>query len=260
MSFLEQSSIENRLLAAMSPEAFEAIRPHLSPVDLPLRHVLIEAGLPAPYAYFLLSGVASTTIATANGRRLEVGLFGREGMAPSSILLGVESSPYDTFMQIGGSALQAPTAAVVQALEECPPLRAFLLLYVQAMVVQTAQTALSNGAFKIEARAARWLLMCHDRVDGDALPITHEVLGIMLGVRRSGVTDAVHVLEGAGIVRTRRGLVEIVDRVGLEGIAGDSYGIPEAEYERLIGPWRRSAARTGPHGPSGGVLQPLDAV
>ena len=260
MTFLVQSSIENRLLAAMPPEAFEAVRPHLEPVPLPLRGVLAEAGTPVPYVHFPLTGIASTTVTTGTGRRLEVGLFGRDGMSPSSILLGVDRTPYDTFMQVGGSALRAPTAAISEALYACPPLRDFLLRFAQIVVVQTAHTALSNGAFKIEARTARWLLMCHDRIDGDALPITHEVLGIMLGVRRSGVTDAMHVLEGAGIVRTRRGLIEIADRAGLERIAGDSYGIPEAEYERLIGPWRRGAARNGPCGPSGRVLQPLDAV
>ncbi|MEO6339460.1 MAG: Crp/Fnr family transcriptional regulator [Caulobacteraceae bacterium] len=241
MTSLDQTSIANRLLAAMPSEAFEAVRTHLTPVPLPLRGVLAEADTPIPYVHFILDGIASTTVTTGTRRRLEVGLFGREGMSPNSILLGVDRTPYDTFMQVEGSALRAPIAALVQALQDCRPLRAFLLLYAQVMLVQTAQTALANGAFKIEERTARWLLMCHDRIDGDVLPITHEFLGLMLGVRRSGVTDAVHVLEDQGIVRPRRGIIEIIDRAGLERVAGESYGTPETEYERLVGPWRSPA-------------------
>jgi CRP-like cAMP-binding protein len=241
MTSLHQSSLENQLLAEMPAEAFNAIASHLQRFDLPLKFMLAEANAPVSYIYFPLHGIASITLKATNERRLEVGLFGREGMSSCSVLLGVDQAPSDTFIQVEGSALRIAARDFDDALRSCPPLSAFLLRFVQVAAVQTAYTAMSNGAFKIEERTARWLLMCHDRIAGDALPITHEFLGIMLGVRRSGVTDAIHVLEGRGFLRPRRGLIEIVDRAGLELIAGDSYGGPEAEYERLIGPLRRPA-------------------
>ncbi len=95
---------------------------------------------------------------------------------------------------------------------------------------------MSNGSHRIEERLARWLLMCHDRVDEDDLPLTHEVIALMLGVRRAGVTEALNILEGQGIIRAGRGNIVVLQRTKLEKAAGDSYGVPEAEYRRLIGP------------------------
>ena len=110
-----------------------------------------------------------------------------------------------------------------------------LLRFVQAFTIQTAQTALSNGCHVIEQRLARWLLMCHDRVDGDELATTHEFLSLMLGVRRAGVTLALQALEDRGLISTKRGQITVLNRAKLEAVAGDSYGVPEAEYARLIG-------------------------
>jgi CRP-like cAMP-binding protein len=120
-------------------------------------------------------------------------------------------------------------------MEASPSLKALLLRWVQVLMIQTAQSALANGRYTIQERLARWLLMCHDRLDGDDLPLTHEFLSLMLGVRRSGVTEALHVLEGVKIVRTSRGRIHILDREKLEEIAGDCYGLSEAEYAKLIG-------------------------
>lgn len=94
---------------------------------------------------------------------------------------------------------------------------------------------LANGVSHIDERLARWLLMCHDRVDGNAVAITHKFLGMMLGVRRSSVTDTLHILEGRGLIQAARGIITIKDRAKLERVAGASYGVPEAEYRRLIG-------------------------
>jgi CRP-like cAMP-binding protein len=110
-----------------------------------------------------------------------------------------------------------------------------LLGYVEAFQVQVAHTALSHGSYTLEERLARWLLMCHDRLDGDDLPLVHEFLSLMLGVQRSGVTLALHMLEAGDMIRAKRGLITITDRGKLEDVAGGSYGVPEAEYRRLIG-------------------------
>ena len=103
-------------------------------------------------------------------------------------------------------------------------------------MTQTAQSALVNGSSIIEERLARWILMCRDRLDSNEFPITHDFLSMMLGVRRSSVTDAIHLLEGANLIKATRGNILIVDRDRLERAAGASYGVPEAEYRRLIGP------------------------
>jgi CRP-like cAMP-binding protein len=115
-----------------------------------------------------------------------------------------------------------------------PTLRGMLLHYVQAFMIQTAHTAASNGSAKLEERLARWLLMAHDRTDGDELSLVHEFLAVMLGVRRPGVTVALHTLEEQGLIRARRGSILIIDRAGLEELANSSYGVPEAEYDRLM--------------------------
>src|SRR5215207_9787454 len=131
------------------------------------------------------------------------------------------------------------------------PVQAFMIqacaggqsLPVQAFMIQVGQTALANGCHTLEQRLARWLLMCHDRVDGDEVFTTHEFLSLMLGVRRAGVTDALKILEERGLISTKRGRVTVLDRMGLDGVAGDSYGVCEAEYARLIGlPLRRASS------------------
>jgi CRP-like cAMP-binding protein len=123
-------------------------------------------------------------------------------------------------------------------MQETPSLRVSLLRFVQAFIVQTAHTAAANARAKVEERLARWLLMAHDRVDGDVLPLTHEFLSLMLGVRRPGGTVAFHLLEQKGLVSTKRALIAIDDRAGLEQLAHGFYGVPEAEHLRLTG-WHK---------------------
>ena len=137
-------------------------------------------------------------------------------------------------MQLDGEALRLPVAAFRAFLDGQPAARSTLLRYVHVFQLQTAQTALSNASHRLEERLARWLLMCHDRADSDEFVVTHEFLSLMLGVRRPGVTAAVHVLEGAGMIRARRSCIKVVDRAQLEAMAGESYGISENEYRRLI--------------------------
>ncbi|WP_373622137.1 Crp/Fnr family transcriptional regulator [Methylobacterium sp. OAE515] len=139
----------------------------------------------------------------------------------------------DCFIQIPGAAWRIPAAALSAATEASPGLRRLLLHYVQTELVQARHTAYVNATFTLGPRLARWLLMCHDRVDGDDLPLKHEFLSVMLGVQRSGVTLALQNLEGGGI-RGRRGRVQILDREPLRQVADASYGAAEAEYARLI--------------------------
>jgi CRP-like cAMP-binding protein len=229
-----QSTVRNKILATMAQEDYDALTAVLEPIRLPLRTYLVEPDKPIDFVYFMEQGIASVVALTRSKRRIEVGLIGREGLSGTSVLLGTDRTPHECFIQMSGEALRVSTGDLSRAVEERPNLHRHLLRFVQAFTVQVAQTALSNGSYTLEERLARWLLMCHDRVDGDVLFTTHEFLSIMLGVRRPGVTEALHILEGAHIIKAERGLVTILDRAKLEQVAGESYGVSEAEYKRLI--------------------------
>ena len=138
-------------------------------------------------------------------------------------------------MQTPGTGLSVPVPAFLDILDGHKAARDLFLRYVHSCEVQLAHSALANGRYNMQERLARWLLMCHDRLGGDNLPLTHEFLALMLGVRRSGVTNELHILEGIHAIKATRGNVRVVDRERLEEVAGGCYGLPEREYERLIG-------------------------
>ena len=173
--------------------------------------------------------------------RVEIGLFGRDGLVGTVLALGSNRVPHQTFMQVSGTGLRIEAEVLTRAIESSASLRLLLLRYTQTFLIQTAQTALANASAPAEERLARWLAMYHDRQDGDDLSVTHEFLSMMLGVRRPTVTVALQMLEGAGLVRAQRGRVRVLDRRGLILAAGPAYGPAEAEYERLIGPLRRDS-------------------
>jgi CRP-like cAMP-binding protein len=230
----EPSEMRNQLLRAMRAEDLAALRPHLRRAELPLGTPLIQCGQPVEDLHFLESGVASVTAEASQGR-VEVGLIGREGLVGAvPVLLGTDRVAGACFMQIPGAAWRIPAAALSEAAEASPTLRRLLLRYVQTEIVQARQTAFVNATVTLEPRLARWLLMCHDRVDGDDLPLKHAFLSMMLGVQRSGVTLALQNLEAGGGIRGRRGRVQVLDRAQLRRVAEASYGAPEAEYARLI--------------------------
>jgi CRP-like cAMP-binding protein len=232
---LSKASVRNRLLQAMSEDDFARLEPHLEPVSLSVKDRLVEPNQPIEHVHFLEEGLASVVAISPDNERLEVGHIGREGMTGEPVILTVDQTPHQTFIQVAGSGLRMRAEALSGAMEASPSLKSLLLRWVQVLMIQTAQSALANGRYTIQERLARWMLMCHDRLDGDDLPLTHEFLSLMLGVRRSGVTEALHVLEGVKIVRTSRGRIHVLDREKLEEIAGDCYGLPEAEYSKLIG-------------------------
>jgi CRP-like cAMP-binding protein len=226
---------QNNLISTMSAADRALINPHLEAVKLDKGTYLDQANAPIRRVYFLTSGVGSTVATSKNGRRIEVGLFGYEGMSGSALVTQGGHSSDESFMQIGGDGLAIEADVLRDLMQQSPSLQTHLLRFVQALQTQTGQTVLANGHFKLEERLARWLLMCHDRISGDSMNLTHEFMAIMLGVRRAGVTVGTHLLEGEGLIRAERGRITILDRDGLEDEAQGSYGIPEAEYARLIG-------------------------
>jgi CRP-like cAMP-binding protein len=180
-------------------------------------------------------GVVSVVARSGGSRQVEAGLIGREGMTGLSILLGDDRSPNETYVQIPGAGHVVPAETLRTVMRSSPTLKNHLLKFALIFMTQVTQTALANGRDQIDVRLARWLLMASDRVASQDMALTHEFIAIMLGVRRPGVTDALHRLEGRQLILSRRSAVSIRDRAALENLAGPSYGVPEAEYRRLLG-------------------------
>jgi CRP-like cAMP-binding protein len=225
----------NRILARLSATDFRLLEPHLTAVDLPLRKQLETCDKRIEHIYFVERGFASVVANGTSHRSVEVGIIGREGMTGLSVIMEAERSPHETFIQMAGGGQRLSVANLRRAMAKSRTLRRAFLRYGHAFVVQTAYTALANGRSKMDERLARWLLMAHDRAEGDDLTLTHEFLAIMLGVRRPGVTVALNVLEEQGLIEAKRGLILILDRAGLEEAANGAYGVPEAEFDRLFG-------------------------
>jgi CRP-like cAMP-binding protein len=204
-------------------------------VEFPQRLVLHMPDEPITAVHFPETGWVSMLATLDNGDAAEVGLVGREGMVGLPLLLGTDRSPFEAMVQAGGNALRLSAEAFGQALDHSAALRTMLLRYTLAFNVQVAQTAACNGRHQIEQRLARWMLMAHDRSEGDGFPMTHEFLSMMLGVRRAGVTVAAGVLQRAGLIRYERGRMTVTDRDGLEAGACDCYDQVRREYERLFG-------------------------
>jgi CRP-like cAMP-binding protein len=234
MSHPLSSIIRNRLLRALSPGDLSLLQPHFEPVTLNRQDVLVEPNTPIEHVYFVEQGICSVLAISKGNQRIEVSNIGREGMAGVSVVHDLDRSLHQTFVQVAGSALRMRAEDLRAAMEDSLTLRKMLTLYAHTVWVQTAQTALANGRFTTHERLARWLLMSHDRLDSDDVPLTHDHLALMLGVRRAGVTVGLQILEGERMIKARRGQIQVLDRPRLEETAGDSYGIPEAEYRRVI--------------------------
>jgi CRP-like cAMP-binding protein len=227
----------NHLLSSLSLADFGLIEPHLEAVTLELRRTLEDMNKSITHAYFPISGVVSVVAKAPRGREIEAGIIGREGMTGINVVMGNDRSPNHTYMQISGHGQRLPADDLRNAMRESLSLRDCFLHFAQAFMLQIVHTAMSHGQAKIEERLARWLLMAHDRMDGNDLPLTHEFLALMLSVRRPGVTGALQRLEYKGLISLGRGAITVEDRKGLRETANGVYGIPEAEYTRLTG-WR----------------------
>lgn len=227
----------NGLLAVLAPDDLARLRPHLEPVSLRLGEVPFEPGQPITHVLFPEAGIISIlAVAPGGRRRIEAGMIGREGMAGLSVVLGLEAGPYGTVVQADMRGWRLRSDELRRAIADSPALHGVLLRYVQAFMAQTAHTLLANTCHRLSERLVRWLLMAHDRLDGNVLPLTQRFLSRMLGANRPGVTLAVRTLENAGLIGSARGRITVLDRAGLEAAAGGCYGAPEAEYARLFSP------------------------
>jgi len=225
---------ENHLLSSLCQTDLQALLPYLEAVDLPLRYPLEIPHKPVCHAYFLTSGIGSV-VGGSGDHDMEAGIVGRDGMTGTAIVLIASQGPNKTCMQIAGRGLRIMAAQLFGEMEKRPTIRHCLLRYAFAFHVQITQTLVANSRAKLDARLARWLLMAHDRLDGDTITLTHEFLSRMLGVRRAGITTTVRCLQDQGCVRAHSGFITIIDRAPLERIAAPYYGIPEREQLRLTG-------------------------
>jgi CRP-like cAMP-binding protein len=235
MTQIEQPAVRNQLLAALPPDDFALLAPALRRTDLELKRVLYEPYQPVGTVYFLESGIVSMLAPLEEGRFMEVGLVGREGLVGLTAVLGADSAATQALVQAPGTALQLRHAEIKEAFEASTTLRGLLLRYAHAYHAQVAQTAACNGYHLLEERLARWLLMAHDRAEGDEFPMTQEFMSLMLGVRRAGVSVAAGILQKAGVIDYKRGCINVLDRSGLEEAACECYGTVRQQFEKLLG-------------------------
>lgn len=221
----------NLLLAALPDAEQDDLAPFLHPMQLPTQLTLSQANAQMTMLVFLESGLAS--IVTPKNRIVEVGLVGREGFLGWPLLLGLASHPYRTFMQASGEGHSLRVEDLPAAFEAAASLRGVLHRFIGYQMVQIAQTAACNGIHPVRQRLARWLLMSHDRIGENSLPVTHEFLAFMLSVRRPSVGDTMKLLEQAGAVHQGHGRVLVVDRAKLKAESCSCYDIVRSEYAKI---------------------------
>jgi CRP-like cAMP-binding protein len=225
--------VQNRILACMAPEIFDHLRPYLQLVVLRRRAILQERNRLIQHVYFIERGVASLFARTQRDGPVEVSIVGRLGFVGVAAVLGTMRSPNRCWMQVPGEALRVPSEDLRRLMDDTPAVRQHLLNYIHALLIQNTQTALCNVRHELEGRLCRWLLLASDRLDDKVIPLTHDQLSMILGVRRAGVTVTLANLEEAGAVIKTRGAVEIADRAILEKKACECYRIIASEYNRI---------------------------
>lgn len=228
---------ENRLLAALPPEVYERLRPHLTLVELGLREILWEKDGPIPYVYFPLNGVVSMIAIMHDGSSVEVGTVGNEGMAGLPVFLGAARANIRAFSQVPGQALRMSSDDLRAEVAENVPLRELLQLYAQALFGMIAQASACHRVHSASQRLALWIAMCRDRVGLDTFPLTQEFLAQMVGVQRTTVSDEASRLQRNGTIRYSRGVLTVVDRGALEAAACECLHVIREEYEQLLGPY-----------------------
>jgi len=198
--------------------------------------VLYAVGAPLDHVFFIEEGLASVLTTMEDGATSEVGMVGPEGIIGASALLGGRHSGQHIVMQLPGTALRIGAASCKRVFDDSPGVRKVILRFVEDLLNLSAQTAACNRLHSVEQRCARWLLMASDRVGSNVLGLTQEFLSAMLGVRRSGVSEAAAELRRSGLIRYRRGEITLVDRAGLEDAACECYAADRQRIERLLDP------------------------
>jgi CRP-like cAMP-binding protein len=232
----ERSPIKNLILAALPRHEYQRLLSHLEFVPLPLGEILYQSGDLIRHVYFPDHGLVSLVTHMNDGTTIEVGLIGRDGMVGIPVLLGDEIAFEEAIVQIAGGAMRMRSSVLKEAAKRNHnPLLTQLLLYTRTLMKQVAQTAACNRLHTVEERLSRWLLMCHDRMESDELPLTQEYISNMLGMRRASVSVAATQLQTEGLIRYSRGHISILDRDGLEASACECYRAVKGEVNGFAG-------------------------
>lgn len=227
---------ENQILASLSPEVFSRLAPHLTQVALAQGEVVHRPDDPLSHLYFPIDCLFSITLTMQDGATAEVGMVGSREVLGINALMGNSETTQTTYVvQVAGSTMKISARIMQEEFNRNGELHAVLLRYTQAFLAQVSQTAACNSLHVLDQRLARWLLETQERIGSDELPLTQEFIAIMLGVRRAGVTLAAQKLQERGVIRYRRGHVQILDQAGLEASACECFGAIKKEYDRLLG-------------------------
>ncbi|MBD1943506.1 Crp/Fnr family transcriptional regulator [Coleofasciculus sp. FACHB-712] len=225
----------NRLLAALPDAEYQRLIPHLDHVSLPFKQVLYDVGEPIEYVYFPQRAIISFLSTMADGSMVEVGLVGNDGVTGIPAALGDNIAATTATVQVPDSAMRMEASLLKSEFGRGGSLQSLLLRYMQAQHAFATQNAACNRLHYLEGRLARWLLLVCDRVESKELPMTHEFMSQMLGVRRAGVTEVANALQQAELIRYTRGKVTILNREELEAVSCECYQIIQGEYARLLG-------------------------
>jgi CRP-like cAMP-binding protein len=231
---IAQDPKSNRLLAALPADDWERLAPHLSLVQLALGHVVYESGDQLRSVYFPTDSIISLLYVMEDGASAEIAIVGNEGMVGIAIFMGGETTPSRAIVQSAGHGYRLSASILRQEFSRGGPMQNLLLRYTQALITQMSQTAVCNRHHSIDQQLCRWLLLSIDRLPSNDLTMTQELIANMLGVRRSGVTEAALKLQAAGLIRYSHGHIEVLDRPGLERRVCECYAVVKREFERLL--------------------------
>jgi CRP-like cAMP-binding protein len=232
---------QNHLLAALPAEDFERVSSRLRLAPLALGDVLYESGSRQRAVYFPTTAIVSLLYTLADGASAEIAVVGNEGIIGVSLFMGGETTPSRAVVQSAGEAYRLPGKILKEEFTRGGAMQHLLLRYTQALLTQMAQTAVCNRHHSLDQQLCRWLLLSLDRLVGNELVMTQELIANMLGVRREGVTEAAGNLQGAGLIRYSRGRIAVLDRSGLEKRTCECYAVVKKESDRLL-PERRGRA------------------
>jgi CRP-like cAMP-binding protein len=224
----------NQLLASLSEDDWKRWEPQLEVVELPLGKVLYESGMPLSHVYLPTTAIVSLLYVMENGASAEIGVVGFEGLVGISLFMGGETTPSRAVVQSAGHAYRMKAQVLKEDFNRSLPVMHLLLRYTQALITQMAQTAVCNRHHSLDQQLCRWLLLSLDRLSGNELVMTQELIANMLGVRREGVTGAALNLQQDGLIKYSRGRITVLDRPGLEKRTCECYAVVKKEYDRLL--------------------------
>ena len=228
------TALENHLLAALPLDVRERLFPHLELMSLPLGRVLHESGDTLSHVYFPTDCIVSLLYVMENGASGEISVVGNEGVLGIALFMGGDSTPSRALVQSAGCAYRLPAQLLKNEFHRSSELQHLLLRYTQSLITQMAQTAVCNRHHTVDQQLCRWLLLSLDRLPGNKLTMTQELIANMLGVRREGVTEAAGKLQNHGVIEYRRGHITVLDRPALEKLSCECYAVVKKETDRLL--------------------------